>query len=120
MTRGTKRDVGSRRAVGAGGPGRAARRPGWLEALALLVALLLLASAPAAAREGEESGAIEAGRKAFDAAILRPLQAVQVVVSAVILVPAYPVSWLFGGEEDVLDLCISEPIERLRRPLGEL
>ncbi len=61
------------------------------------------------------------GRKVFDAAILRPLQFVQVAVYAVAFVPAYPVAWAFDAEDDVMELCITEPVDRLfRRPLGEL
>ncbi len=60
-------------------------------------------------------------RKLFDATVLRPLQFVQLVLSAVIFVPAYPVAWPFGAGYDVLELCITEPTDRLfRKPLGDL
>jgi hypothetical protein len=60
-------------------------------------------------------------RKLFDAIVLRPLQFLQVMVSAVIFVPAYPVAWPFGGSDDVVELCITEPADRLfRKPLGDL
>ena len=60
-------------------------------------------------------------RKLFDATVLRPLQFVQLMLSAVIFVPAYPVAWPFGAADDVLELCITEPTDRLfRKPLGDL
>ena len=63
----------------------------------------------------------QTGRKVFDLAVLRPLQLVQVAVSAIVFVPAYPLAWPFGGGDDVLVLCITEPVDRaFRRPLGEL
>ncbi len=60
-------------------------------------------------------------RKLFDATVLRPLQFVQLMLSAVIFVPAYPVALPFGAGDDVLELCITEPTDRLfRKPLGDL
>ena len=60
-------------------------------------------------------------RKIFDAAILRPFQFGQLLVSAVIFVPAYAVAWPFGVEDDVTELCITEPTDRLfRKSLGDL
>jgi hypothetical protein len=60
-------------------------------------------------------------RKLLDATVLRPLQFVQLILSAVIFVPAYPVAWPFGAGDDVLELCITEPTDRLfRKPLGDL
>jgi hypothetical protein len=57
----------------------------------------------------------------FDAMLLRPLQLVQFVASAIVFVPAYPVGWLFGSEDEVLEICIQEPLDRaFRQPLGEL
>jgi hypothetical protein len=87
--------------------------------------LALLAPAPSVASEDpEQSGwarADSVGRTAFDLVILRPLQLVQVALSAAVFVPAYPVSLLFDAGEDVLEICISEPVERaFRRPLGDL
>jgi hypothetical protein len=87
--------------------------------------LALLGPAPALGLEDpEQSGwarANDVGRTAFDLVILRPLQVVQVAVSAAVFVPAYPVSLLFDGDEDVLEICITEPVERaFRRPLGDL
>ena len=53
--------------------------------------------------------------------LLRPLQLVQFVASAIVFVPAYPVGWLFGSEAEVLEICIQEPLDRaFRQPLGEL
>jgi hypothetical protein len=104
------------------------RTTGWRGActwLALVTALALLGPAPALGlEESEQSGwarANDVGRTVFDLVILRPLQVVQVAVSAVVFVPAYPVSLLFDGDEDVLEICITEPVERaFRRPLGDL
>jgi hypothetical protein len=43
------------------------------------------------------------------------------MLSAVIFVPAYPVAWPFSAGDDVLELCITEPTDRLfRKPLGDL
>jgi hypothetical protein len=107
---------------------RIRRVSGWRGAcawLALATALALLAPAPTLALEDpEQSGwtrANSVGRTAFDLVILRPLQLVQVAVSAAVFVPAYPVSLLFDGEADVLEICITEPVDRaFRRPLGDL
>jgi hypothetical protein len=84
--------------------------------------LALLPPAPALSVEDpEQSRANSTGRQVFDLVVLRPLQVVQVAVSAAIFVPAYPVSLLFDGGEDVLEICITEPVERaFRRPLGDL
>ena len=106
-------------------------------ALALALAAVPLAAHPVQAdgyRTAEYRSAEMAGyrssevepvpsllRKLFDAVLLRPLQLGQLVLSAVLFVPAYPVSLLFGGGEDVLELCITEPTDRLfRKPLGDL
>jgi hypothetical protein len=107
---------------------RGDRATGWRRAcvrLALVIALVLLGPAPALSAEDSDHSAWaranDAGRAAFDLVILRPLQVVQVAVSAVVFVPAYPVSLLFDGGEDVLEICITEPVERaFRRPLGDL
>ena len=57
----------------------------------------------------------------YDAVVLRPLGFVQVVVGAVLLVPAYPVALLVDGDEDVWRACVGDPVERtFRRPLGRL
>jgi len=105
--------------------GRARGWRGTCAWLALVTALALLGPAPALSLEDpEQSGLMRAnrvGRQAFDLVILRPLQLVQLAVSAAVFVPAYPVSLLFDGDEDVLELCITEPVERaFRRPLGDL
>lgn len=61
------------------------------------------------------------GRKPFDLAVQRPLELLLLGAGAVAFVPAYPVAWLFGGGDDVLELCITEPYARVfRTPLGEL
>jgi hypothetical protein len=96
--------------------------------IAIALAVLLL-SAPAAAVEPSGSGddlervAAPPGiaRSAYDAVVLRPLGFIQVVVGAVLLVPAYPVALLVDGYEDVWRACIADPVERtFQRPLGRL
>lgn len=107
---------------------RIRRARGWRRtgvSFALVTALALMGPAPTLALDDpEQSGwarANRVGRGAFDLVILRPLQLVQVVVSAAFFVPAYPVSLPFGGGDDVLELCITEPVERaFTRPLGDL
>jgi hypothetical protein len=60
-------------------------------------------------------------RSAYDLVVLRPLGFLQVVVGAAVALPAYPVSLLFDGEDDVWRACVAEPVERtFRRPLGSL
>ena len=57
----------------------------------------------------------------FDALILRPLGLVQTVVSASIFLVAYPVSLVTGGSEDVIEICIEQPVaQTFRKPLGDL
>ncbi len=81
-------------------------------------------SAAPASEAGSSSasgGAYQFSRRAFDLTVLRPLQLIQVIVSAAVFLPAYAVSLPFGGDEDVLEICITEPVDRaFRRPLGEL
>jgi hypothetical protein len=95
-----------------------------IAALWLALVAVSLAPAPAVAAGPEPGGwqqAKRVGRTAFDLVMLRPPQLVQVVVSAAIFLPAYPVSFLFDGDEDVMDALITEPTDRLfRTPLGEL
>jgi len=95
-------------------------------AIALTV---LLFSVPALSVEPSDSGDdLErvagppgVARSAYDAVVLRPLGFVQVVVGAVLLVPAYPVALLVDGDEDVWRACVADPVERtFRRPLGRL
>jgi len=83
---------------------------------------LLLAPLPATAEAPQQRRDWNhAGRVGFDLLVLRPFQFVQVVVSAALFVPSYPVSFLFDGEEDVMEALITEPTDRLfQRPLGEL
>ncbi len=60
------------------------------------------------------------GGVVFDALVLRPLSFIQLAFSAVVFVPAYPVSLLFGGSDDVMRACISEPAHQtFGRPLGQ-
>jgi hypothetical protein len=60
-------------------------------------------------------------RSAYDLVVLRPLGFLQVVVGTAVALPAYPVSLLFDGEEDVWRACVAEPVERtFQRPLGRL
>jgi hypothetical protein len=96
--------------------------------IAIALSILLL-SAPAISVEPSGSGddlervAPPPGiaRSVYDAVVLRPLGFVQVVVGAVVLVPAYPVALLVDGDEDVWRACIADPVERtFRRPLGRL
>ncbi len=120
------------------------RGPRWsgLAALALALAAVLVAPEPVRATGHETADYRAAGyetadygdrarvewrqepsvpRKLFDATVLRPLQFVQLILSAVIFVPAYPVASAFGAGDDVLELCITEPTDRLfRKPLGDL
>ena len=91
---------------------------------AFVAALILGLVGPAqASGHGEAPSAVasgDLGREAFDLAVLRPLQFVQVVAHAVVFVPVYPLSLPFGGGEEMIELCIEQPIERLTRPLGAL
>ncbi len=87
---------------------------------ALLVAVLLavLAAGPAHA-EGRE--ARDTGRVVFDALVLRPLSFIQVVVSAAMLPVFWPAAAPFGVGHEVVEICITQPVERtFRRPLGDL
>ena len=114
------------------------RGPRWLglAALALTLAAVPLAPEPprAAGFETADYGTAaygdrarvewrqepSGGRKLFDATVLRPFQLGQVMVSAGIFVLAYPVAWTFGVGDEVLEVCITEPMARFSRPLGDL
>ena len=94
-----------------------------------IVLIVLLLSSPAFSVDSSGSGddlervARPPGvaRSVYDAVVLRPLGFVQVVVGAVLLVPAYPVALLVDGDEDVWRACVGDPVERtFRRPLGRL
>ena len=98
----------------------AVKRAGARGVLTLLATLMALLAAPAQAAGRSDAPASDVGRNAFDLAVLRPLQLVQVVVHAAVFVPIYPISLPFGGGEGVLDLCITKPMERFTRPIGEL
>ena len=75
-------------------------------------------SADVSERAGQ---APDGGRKAYDLLVLRPLGFVQVVVSALVFVPAYPVALLVSAEDEVRDICITRPVDQtFRRPLGRL
>ncbi|MDJ0851803.1 MAG: hypothetical protein QNK04_25780 [Myxococcota bacterium] len=94
---------------------------------ALWVLLLVLSLALPASAEGppeSESGwerANRAGRTGFDLVILRPFQLGQLVLSAAVFLPSYPISFLFDGDEDVMEVCITDPVARVfQRPLGDL
>jgi len=81
---------------------------------------VLLLSAPIAAR-AEDAAAPGVGRVLWDLAVLRPLGLVQVVVGAVLFVPAYPAALLFGAGDDAIEICIEGPVDQtFRRPLGRL
>jgi len=91
--------------------------------------IVLLFSSPALAVDPSGSGddldrvARPPGiaRSTYDLVALRPLGFVQVVLGAAVLVPAYPVSLLVDGDEDVWRTCVADPVERtFRRPLGRL
>jgi hypothetical protein len=96
--------------------------------IALALALLLLSSPALSAGPADSGDDLERlarppgiARSAYDLAVLRPLSFLQVVVSAAVFVPSYPVALLVGGEEDVWRACVAEPVERtFRRPLGRL
>ncbi len=82
----------------------------------IALAVLLLGAAPPAAQAETDPG-----RVVFDAAVLRPLGLVQTVVSAAILVAAYPVAALTGATDEVVEICWTQPVDQtFRRPLGEL
>jgi len=94
-----------------------------------IVLIVLLLSSPAFSVDSSGSGddlervARPPGvaRNAYDAVVLRPLGFLQVMVGAVVLVPAYPVALLVDGDEDVWRACVGDPVERtFRRPLGRL
>lgn len=95
-------------------PNRARRRSRrastrWLPAP--LLALALCTALPAQA---------DTGRKVFDAAVLRPLGFVQVVVGAVLFPVFYLGSLATGGSDSVVKVCIDDPVEQtFRKPLGD-
>jgi hypothetical protein len=83
------------------------------------VAILSLAPTPSVAA-ADEASAEDHVRRVYDAVVLRPFGVVQVIVSAVFFVPAFPIAALFGAGDDALRICIEEPIAHtFRRPLGE-
>ncbi len=89
----------------------------------LLLAWIVLTAlaAPAHAEAGRTLAAEQFGRKVFDALILRPLGLVQTVVSASFFLVAYPVSLVTGGSDDVIEICIEQPVaQTFRKPLGDL
>ena len=116
--------------------GRSGRPPRLGRSIAAYAILIIMLGAPPAGAEWAGSAvegtpratspvdsrqAPTTSRKVFDAMLLRPLQLIQVAVSAIVFVPAYPVGWIFGSEDEVLEICIQEPVDRaFRRPLGEL
>jgi hypothetical protein len=91
-------------------------------AAALLIAVL--ATAPARADEAELERVEQPphlGLRVYDLLLLRPLGLVQLAVGAVALVPSYPVAWFLGGQDDVVEACVTDPARRtFARPLGEL
>ncbi len=89
----------------------------------LLVAWIVLTAlaAPAHAEAGRTWAAEPLGRKLFDALILRPLGLVQTLVSASFFLVAYPVALVTGGSDDVIEICIEQPVaQTFRKPLGDL
>ena len=97
-----------------------------LSAALVVVFLALPASAegpPGHGREGESgwNRANRIGRTGYDLVILRPFQLGQLVLSAAVFLPSYPISFLFDGDEDVMEACITDPVARVfQRPLGDL
>ena len=91
-------------------------------AAALLIAVL--AAAPARADDAELDRVEQPphlGLRAYDLLLLRPLGLVQLAVGAVALVPSYPIAWFLGGQDDVVEACVTDPARRtFARPLGEL
>jgi hypothetical protein len=62
----------------------------------------------------------DAGRKLYDAVVLRPLGFVQVVVGAVLFPVFYAGSLVTGGSETVTKVCIGGPVEQtFRKDLGD-
>lgn len=62
----------------------------------------------------------DAGRKVYDAVVLRPLGFVQVVVGAALFPVLYTGSLLTGGSETVMKVCIEGPVEQtFRKDLGD-
>jgi hypothetical protein len=60
-------------------------------------------------------------QRAGDLLFLRPLLAVRLVVGVAMLPLAWPTAALLGDSEWALDVCVSDPAERLfRRPIGRL
>jgi hypothetical protein len=105
----------------------------WRLAAALATALVLVAAAPIRAEE-PESDASEAAAaeefpeenltpifdKAFDVFPLRVMGAAQFAIGCAMLVPAWPLSWIGGGQNEVMDLLFWSPFDyTFRRPLGE-
>ena len=92
-------------------------------AVALLIALL---AAGASARADDAAlDRVEQpphlGLRAYDLLMLRPLGFVQLAVGAVALVPSYPIAWFVGGQDDVVEACVTDPARRtFARPLGQL
>ena len=83
--------------------------------------LLILAAAPVRAEEEDRSRAEGWTRQAYDLVVLRPFGLVQTLVGAGFFIVAYPVSLITGGEADVVDVCISGPVDQtFRKPLGQL
>ena len=96
---------------------------GFARLVAVGAALALLATAGPSRALGpdEGTGAERAGRVGFDLLILRPLNLVTTVVSLVGAAIAYPVTLAFGGEDQVVDYLVKDPVDRtFRRPLGDL
>jgi len=91
-------------------------------AAALLIALL--AAAPARADDAELDRVEQpahVGLRAYDLLLLRPLGLVQLAVGAVALVPSYPIAWFLGGQDDIVEACVTDPARRtFARPLGSL
>jgi hypothetical protein len=63
----------------------------------------------------------ETGRRAFDLMALRIFGLAQTAVSAVFSVPAWLLAAPFDASEDVIEICIEEPVaQTFQTPLGDL
>ena len=94
---------------------------------AVVALLFVLAATSAAARALELGGPMEPQvaedvarvtdpepvGMVYDAVVLRPLGFAQLVVGAVFLVPAWPVSLLFGEGDFVYEACVGAPAEQV-------
>ena len=91
----------------------------------IVPALLLcavLAAAPAAGSDPVgRADSWQRGREIHDVAVLRPLGFVQTLVSAAAFAVFYPISLLTGGSDDVVEICIEQPIaQTFEQPIADV